>query len=194
MKETAKHNGATGQRAAAAPANGGTSADDTEVNNDALKAQLFDLARRFKRFRPVPPALVKSISPLEMHALLEVTRADRQGRVLRPSDLAHRLHSSPSSVSQLLRALEDRGLVQRCRAEGDSRTVQVKLTEAGQRISQEARCDRDQFFDGLIDSIGQEEMNQFLETLRKVCEYTEQSGEFEDDPFVPDMGGDGPCA
>lgn len=162
--------------------------------NEAIKADLFDLFRRFKRIRPVPPALVKSISPLEMHVLLEVTRADRQSRVLRPSDLARCLHSSPSSVSQLLKALEERGLVERRRIEGDSRSVQVALTEKGQALSTEAHTDRDRFFDDMIASIGQAEMIQFMDTLRKVCEYVEQSDEFEEDPFIPDMGGDGACA
>lgn len=54
-----------------------------------------------------------------------------EGQVMRMSDLAAELSSSPSRMSHTIARLEERGWVERARADSDRRVVLARLTETG---------------------------------------------------------------
>lgn len=148
-------------------------------SKEKMKVELVDLARRFKRVHPTPPKEVRELSQVEMHALIGVARADEKGLFLRPSDIARMSHTSPSAVSQVLKSLEQRGFIERNRVEGNSRSVQVELTEKGRKVARSAYEARSEFLGQMIESVGESDMEQFVSTLRKICEYIESSDKFE---------------
>lgn len=67
----------------------------------------------------------------------------RTGSPLSPGELADASHVSSARVANILRSLEDKGLVTRSHSESDRRRVEVTLTEAG-RADAEARRSRRQ--------------------------------------------------
>lgn len=94
---------------------------------------------------------------------------ERQGP-LTQSELSGQLFVSGSTLSSLLARLEGRGLIARQRPAADRRTVQVRLTPAGQ--AQLGRIPRGQSKFGalrrLLKGLPQAEVKRFLGTLRKM--------------------------
>lgn len=91
--------------------------------------------------------------PLTYYELLVLlSKADH--RSLRMSDLAELTHTRPSRVSHAVRKLSEAGLVERVHCEQDRRSWFAVLTDAGQRMLDEAgarhvRSMRDNLFDVL---------------------------------------------
>ena len=83
----------------------------------------------------------------------------------------------------------------RTRAEGDSRSVCIGLTEKGQSLSSQLRRERSRQFMDMVESVGIDNINQLVAILEKICDYAEGS-----DSFVPvsrecNISGRGvPCA
>ena len=68
----------------------------------------------------------------------------------------------------------------RTRAESDSRSVCIGLTEKGQSLSAQLRRERSKQFMDMVESVGVDNMNQLIVILEKICDYAEGS-----DSFVP---------
>ena len=81
--------------------------------------------------------------------------------------------SSPSTVHVHLKALEEKGLIERHRASGDYRAVSVSLTEEGERFAAEGRRLRDEHMDAVMEHVGIEDMRHLVRILRKVVEFHE---------------------
>ena len=153
----------------------------------SLENEIIALTHRLKCLRPALSPSMDGLTPMEAHALVLLFCADEKQCSVKPSDIARHLRVSPSAVSQFLRSLERKGFIVRTRAEGDSRSVCIGLTEKGQSLSSQLRRERSkQFMDN---------MNQLVVILEKICDYAEGS-----DSFVPvsrecDIPGRGvPCA
>ncbi|MBQ9988942.1 MAG: MarR family transcriptional regulator [Clostridia bacterium] len=69
---------------------------------------------------------------------LRVMRRIALGEEKSLSVLAMEIGVRPSSLTEMMDKLEARGLVTRSRWEADQRVMRVKLTEAGQKVAQEA--------------------------------------------------------
>ena len=70
------------------------------------------------------------ISPSHLRAL----RVLRRDGVMRLSELSDRLHIAPRSTTEVIDALESRGLVQRQPDPGDRRATLVEMTERGASV------------------------------------------------------------
>jgi DNA-binding MarR family transcriptional regulator len=70
------------------------------------------------------------ISPSHLRAL----RVLRRHGVMRPSELSDRLHIAPRSTTEVIDALESRGLVQRQPDPGDRRATLVEVTGHGASV------------------------------------------------------------
>ena len=116
----------------------------------SLENEIIALAHRLKRLRPALSPSMDGLTPMEAHALVLLFCcinnflfcADEKQRSVKPSDIARHLRVSPSAVSQFLRSLERKGFIVRTRAEGDSRSVCIGLTEKGQSLSSQLRRER----------------------------------------------------
>jgi len=74
------------------------------------------------------------LNPAQWEALRYLSRANRYSRS--PGALAEYLSATPGTISQTVIALEEKGYVTRSRAPGDRRSVEVRLTPAGQEVLQ----------------------------------------------------------
>lgn len=90
---------------------------------------------------------------------------------IKVSKLSQLLKVTSPTVTQLIKSLEKKGLVQRNTAKTDRRVVLITLTKEGEKMNQTAREDFTDFFTGLVDYLGVEESNKLNELLTKVCNY-----------------------
>lgn len=169
---------------------------DSSHGTESLEYELIALTRRLKSQRPAASPSMAGLSTMEIHALVMLFRADEEQITIKPSDIAHRFHVSPSAVSQFLKSLEQKGYIVRTRAKNDSRSVIIALTEKGRGLSADLRRERSEAFAKLVEKVGVDEMKHFAATLEKICVYMEES-----DSFVPALRscsipgrGVGPCA
>lgn len=75
---------------------------------------------------------VDGLNPAQWEALRFVARANRYSRT--PTALAEYLGSTKGTVSQTLIALENKGLITRCKKTCDRRQVELCVTEAGEAM------------------------------------------------------------
>lgn len=102
---------------------------------DATQAQeeFFRTMNRFRKigFAAMAGAMTKGEFFLLM--LLHKNRlANPEGKGMYVSELAHSMHVAPPAVSRTLRALEQRGLIERTVDRDDRRTTYIVLTEKGE--------------------------------------------------------------
>lgn len=163
--------------------------------SETLEYELIALTHRLRRMRPALSPSMDGLTPMEVHALMVLFRADEDQRSIKPSDIARQFRVSPSAVSQFLKSLEQKGFIVRARAEGDSRSVNICLTEKGQGLSAQLRRERTKQFSDMVENVGAENMEQFVSTLRLICEYAEGSDTFVSVPHECGMPSRGvPCA
>jgi DNA-binding MarR family transcriptional regulator len=72
------------------------------------------------------------LNPAQWEALRYLNRANRYSRT--PGALADYLGATPGTISQTVIALEEKGYVTRSRAASDRRSVEVRLTPAGEEV------------------------------------------------------------
>jgi DNA-binding MarR family transcriptional regulator len=72
------------------------------------------------------------LNPAQWEALRYLSRANRYSRS--PGALAAYLGATPGTISQTVIALEEKGYVTRSRAPNDRRSVEVRLTAAGEEV------------------------------------------------------------
>ncbi len=86
--------------------------------------------------------------PMTQRALGEVTRR------------------TPATLAQQLAALEEEGLVERRRCQGDRRNVDVRLTDAGLAAARTASEERQRRADELFGGLGEDDRRAFARILR----------------------------
>ena len=153
-------------------------ASESQATPESIESELLAQTRRLKGLRPRFSKGMEGLTTMEIHALMMLVHSHEEKTMLKPSDIAHRFHVSPSAVSQFLKSLEKKGFITRSRSEGDSRSVRIGLTEKGQLLSEQIRRERTESFAGMVRYVGAEEMQQFISTLGKICDYVEESGDF----------------
>lgn len=125
---------------------------DHEHREAAAEADLGDLLMRVARTLRRRGAAVTApwdLSPHQVRALRVVARYER----IRPGELAAHLRVAPRSVTDVVDALQDRGLVAREPDPTDRRATVVTLTASGTRLVRETdaarRADADAYFERL---------------------------------------------
>ncbi len=92
--------------------------------------------------------------------------ARANGDTRTPSSFASFQATTRGTASQIIKTLESRGLIARRRSEKDGRSVCFDLTEVGhEMLAQDPLCD----LMGVIDKLGTEECDRFLETLSRLA-------------------------
>ena len=97
-----------------------------------------------------------SITHDEARVLLELGAAQQS---LRPGALAKQLNLQPSTLSRVLRNLENRGFIERHRTTEDARSLSLSLTYLGARTAKETEQTLDRFFDGLGKHLGYDDLD-----------------------------------
>lgn len=103
------------------------------------------------------------ISPT--HALIEL--AEQEGE-LTQRELTERLGIQPGATSDMLARLEGEGYIARTPSQTDRRTTDVLLTERGNRMAQEAMCQRALRQAEMFSCLSEDERTSLQELLEKL--------------------------
>lgn len=92
------------------------------------------------------------------------------------SEIGHYLQVTSPTVTQLLKGMEKKGLIERNLDQVDRRVVRIKLTDQGKLITIQAEAAFTASFSGLIEHLGEEESNQLADLLAKAYLYYKDTG------------------
>lgn len=140
------------------------------------KRELTELFQLFHRERLTTETPPDGITPNEARTLMLIGMYAANGESVRPGQIAERMRTTPSAISQTLKALEEKDLIERHRASGDFRTITLELTERGHAVTESARALRDQHMDDVLAYLGPEDAEHLVRILKKIIAFHEQSG------------------
>ncbi|MEO6956531.1 MAG: MarR family transcriptional regulator [Antricoccus sp.] len=106
------------------------------------------------------------ISPHQARALRAITQGAEQDE-LRLSDIADRLRIAPRSATEVVDALEEKGLVERCPSPSDRRAVCVNVTAAGSDLIDQIESTRADRADQILGPLDDNERTELVRLLRK---------------------------
>jgi DNA-binding MarR family transcriptional regulator len=101
------------------------------VTDLEFQERMIGLIRAFGLHKPDVTSCGQPVAVAEAHALMELTREEP----LLQKDLASRLRLEKSTVSRLVKTLEERGWIGRTKSPHDGRAIELRLTEAGRQIA-----------------------------------------------------------
>lgn len=87
---------------------------------------------------------------------------------LTPSELATLGHLSSARVANVLRSLEEKGLVTREHSQADRRRVTVSLTEAGRAEDKRHKAEFEELASDFLAQLGEKDTREMLRILRRV--------------------------
>ena len=87
---------------------------------------------------------------------------------MRSSELAQHLKIAPRSATEVVDALEDKGLVARSRDPGDRRATLVALTNHGRELAEEIRRTRGVESERMFERLTQTDREDLARILRKL--------------------------
>jgi DNA-binding MarR family transcriptional regulator len=104
------------------------------------------------------------VTPSQMRALRVLAHHDG----IRGSALAQRLHIAPRSATEVVDALEEKGLVRRSPDPTDRRATLVSLTEEGERLGDDVRRARGLESERLFERLSATDRAHLARILRKL--------------------------
>lgn len=84
-------------------------------------------------------------------------------------DLADQLDVRPSSMTEMLRKLEQGSLILRKQDNKDQRVMRIYLTEEGEKVAQKMSESKDVFLESLFQGLTEDEQKQFFILTEKLC-------------------------
>lgn len=99
----------------------------------------------------------------------------RSDRPLTPSELAEMGHLSSARVANVLRSLEEKGLVTREHSQVDRRRVTVSLTEAGRAEHERRKEEFEELACAFLAQLGERDAQEILRILRRVNQTIDQN-------------------
>ncbi|NQX81896.1 MAG: MarR family transcriptional regulator [Flavobacteriaceae bacterium] len=103
---------------------------------------------------------------------------DRENGTLSTS-LGPKMGMEATSLSRVLRNLDDKKMIRRERSEVDKRKVYIKLTEQGEQKRELSKAAVLKFNNAIIEEIGVKEIEQFIETTEKINKIIKEKEIFE---------------
>lgn len=94
-----------------------------------------------------------------------------QGEGIRTSFVSNALDLAPSTITPLLDALEEKGLLERRRTKEDRRVVRVVPTSKGWKIAEYLRGKNQERFSEMLQWLGKEDCAQLLRIFKKIGSY-----------------------
>ncbi|CAJ1317645.1 hypothetical protein PTI45_02230 [Paenibacillus nuruki] len=149
-----------------------------------------ELLRAFRLFRKADwrQKPVAGYKPSEIMALICIgNKADSVSCGMQVSELSRLLRVTSPTVTQLIKGMENDGLVERNMDQSDRRAVRVTLTDKGAAIMEQSLAVFKTSFEGLVDYLGEEDSRKLTELLGRVFSYF-QERVFE--PAEPEHKGD----
>lgn len=144
------------------------------MDQEESSAQLADLFQRLtKRLRRAQLARLAplGLTPAQERALRVITRSDEP---LRMTELADRLGVVPRSVTTVIDALEEAGLVRRAVDPANRRAIRLHLTDAGLAVREEMRQARRQASEDLFAPLSADQRRSLIGLLSVVDDALEE--------------------
>jgi DNA-binding MarR family transcriptional regulator len=143
------------------------------TDTDAVVREIVDgmaAARSGMRRQEFRKLVLQSVSMTHMHVLATL----REGGPLPVSRLARALDVSVASGTGIITRMQERGLVDRSRDDGDRRVVTVGLTDEGRRVLDEIDNRAHGFFARVLHELSMEELIQLRNGLRALHRASEK--------------------
>jgi DNA-binding MarR family transcriptional regulator len=90
---------------------------------------------------------------------------------MKVSEISKMMHVTSPSITQVLKGLEARRLIERHSDPADRRTVWISLTESGEELASKTRESFSVVFRGLVEYMGEEQSNQLATLLSTAFRY-----------------------
>jgi DNA-binding MarR family transcriptional regulator len=132
----------------------------------ALQARLMALIRALGLLESERTPCGQPLSPSAAHALAELSG----GAPLTQSQLGSRLRLEKSTISRLVGQLEERGWVERRRAEHDGRVLLLALTDQGRQMADQVASSRAAYFARLCERIPPARQGELSDALEMLVE------------------------
>ncbi len=136
----------------------------SEPPADALGDAFGAVARRL-RSAALESLAAWDVTPSQMRAVRVLTTHGEA----RSSELAQHLHIAPRSATEVVDALEAKGLVERTPDPGDRRATLVSLTPRGVELSQEVRRARGLESERLFERLSRTDRDHLARILRRLA-------------------------
>ena len=136
-----------------------------DVPGEGLGEAFGAVARRLRAASMVAFAAY-DVTPSQVRAIRVLASHDSGG--VRASELAQHLKIAPRSATEVVDALEAKGLVLRSPDPGDRRAVLVALTERGRELSEEVRKARGAESERLFERLTRTDREDLARILRKL--------------------------
>ncbi len=140
-----------------------------------FKHELHGMFRSIRKGHSAPPLRLGDLTPAESEVVMAISHAEAHGMEVRPGLLAHMASTTPSALSQTLKALEQKGHVVRTRLGTDSRGVVLDLTESGRALAGEGERMRDSYFRSLFAFLGKEDAGELLRIMGRVASFVTEN-------------------
>lgn len=138
----------------------------TSAPEPDLPSLLMQVGREMRRLK-MSSLQPHGITPHQSRTLGVITRL-ADGQEIRPSVIAERLGIAPRSATEVIDALEERGLVERAPSPTDRRATVVRLTAAGRSLR--ARLERERATEAAsyVSALSDEERRELVRLLQKL--------------------------
>ncbi len=103
----------------------------------------------------------------EFHILQYLANHEQKETGVSISEISENIEISKPAVSQLVNALEEKGLVERVTTKKDRRVVYVVSTEAGMTLVKNTRKGMNARVEAILDQMGDEDAAEFLRLFDK---------------------------
>lgn len=145
-----------------------TSEVPREASTDGLSEAFGAVARRM-RSASIQTLSHYDVTPGQLRAIRSLTRHGEDGG-LRASELAQHLHIAPRSATEVVDALESKGIVARSPDPADRRATLVALTEHGLALTEALRQARGAESGRLFERLTDDERAELARLLHKVLD------------------------
>ena len=136
-----------------------------DVPDDSLGEAFGAVARRL-RVAAMAALAQYDVTPSQVRAIRVLAAQDAGG--VRSKDLAEHLKIAPRSTTEVVDALEAKGLVHRSPEPGDRRATLVALTDHGRALSEGVRRARGVASEQLLERLSQTDREDLARILRKL--------------------------
>ncbi len=136
-----------------------------DVPADSLGEAFGAVARRL-RVASMAALAQYDVTPSQVRAIRVLAIHDSGG--VRSKDLAEHLRIAPRSATEVVDALEEKGLVTRSPDPGDRRATLVSLTDRGRALAEEVRRTRGVASEQLLERLTQTDREDLARILRKL--------------------------
>ncbi|HEY9060257.1 MAG TPA: MarR family winged helix-turn-helix transcriptional regulator [Pseudobacteroides sp.] len=137
-------------------------------------AKLFDAFNQFSKLSKMNSP-VKGLKTSEIYTLFCIKKlTGEKGEGVKVSQISNMLDVTPPTVTQLINGLEKKDCIERQINIQDRRAVQIRITDKGQTAVDAASNAFYNYFQGLVEFLGEEKSNQLSDLLVLVLEYSKK--------------------